>query len=840
MHIHLTRRSAALLFILTGLFVQTTSAQSPRERHEKIRAAIERGDHAAASNELQTWRNAEPNIFTLNNYDYLLARLSERTGDRATAAVNYQRVVARNAVLGQYALWHLAQFARMTGNLTLEREQLRQLIATAPESLLRDAASARLAESLLESGDYALAILELKQRSQSNVGATAREALALLGQAYLKSRQWEQAREVFNNLITQLANPSQPDDFALAAVHGLDQLDSGGEEAAQKSAPQLPESEHRKRAQIYHFNREFARARLHYAAIVERYALSAGAPDALYQIGRSFHQDGHYEDALTYFQRVLEKYPESAIARDALSFQASALTRLKRTDEAVSSYRRFIERYPDAPNPDRPFLNIIDALRDAGRDEDALNWIEQTRARFKGQMPDALALFSRARIYLTRGEWARALADFESLRAETVDLGGTRVPGGTSQTEVSYMRAYVLEQMGRTDEAVRAYLEIPDGRNEYYGGRATDRLRALAANEKTRGIITNRLESLRKEAQQALSGAQAEKARIAAQNALRLTEDQTITREMLDVARRAYAALPAYNNLPTAKLVPVGRQDVLTSERLMSPTPRTLADELLFLGLYDEGAPALAAVENVSEGSSENKTQRSDEVKAVTDVASKPAQTRAKNPTRDEAYTLAILFKRGEMADHAIRYAEPLWKNVPRDYLLELAPREMVELLYPAPYGKAINEYAPPRGVDSRFILSIMRQESRFRADAKSVSAARGLMQFIPATANTIATQLGKQNFRQDDLYNPRVAVLFGSQYLGNLFKLFPNMPQAVAVSYNGGEDNVARWVARARTNEPDRYVLEIGFAQSKDYVYKIMSNFRVYRQLYNEQLQGR
>ncbi len=830
MHHRFKQTSIVLLFILTAFGFHNAYSQTPRERHETVRAAVERADYAEAINQLQMWRSSDPNIFTLNNYDYLLARLSERSGDRATAAVNYQRVVARNALLGQYALWHLAQFARMTGNLTLEREELRQLLATAPESLLRDAASARLGESLFESGDYAGAIYELRQRSQSKVGQTAREAQALLGRAYLLNNQPEQAREVFDNLIAQLTDPSRPDDFALAAARGLDALDGGGEEAAQKAAPQLAEAEHLRRAQIYQFNRDFARARLHYDAIVERYPQSQSLPDALYQLGRTFYQDGKFEDALAYFQRVLEKYPESKSAQDALSFTASSLSRLKRMDEAVASYRRFIERYPNAENPERSYLNIIDALRDGGRDQDALDWVEQTRAKFKGQLPAALALFSRARIYAARGEWARALADLEALRGEP-DLGGIRAPGGTSSTEVAYLRAYALEQMGRTDDAFKAYLEISDGRNEYYGGRATERLRALGTNEKTRGIISSRLEALRHEAQQALAGAQAEKARVAAQSALRLTEDQTITRELLDVARRAYAALPAYSSLPAPKLMTVGRQNVLTGEApaTNSSVTKVLADELLFLGLYDEGAPALAAAENLSDESSAN-----------SDASSKPATARSSNLSRDEAYTLAVLFKRGELAEHAVRYAEPLWKNVPRDYLLELAPRELVELLYPAPYAKVINEYAAPRGIDARFILSIMRQESRFQTDAKSVSAARGLMQFIPATADTIAAQLGKRSLRPDDLYNPRVAILFGSQYLSNLFKLFPNMPQAVAASYNGGEDNIARWVARAHSNDPDRYVPEVGFAQSKDYVYKIMSNLRVYRQLYNEQLQSR
>lgn len=840
MHNMFKRANFVLLLILPILLAPATRAQSAQERQQKIRAAMERQDINAAIEELQSWRSSEPKIFTLNNYDYLLARLSERSGDRASAAVNYQRVVARQSILGQYALWHLSQFARMTGNLTLEREQLRQLLATAPESLLRDAASKRLSESLFESRDYEAAIYELKARGQSNVGASSREAMALLGQAYFLNGQAEQAREVFNDLVSKLPNPSQPDDYALAGVHGLDWLDSGSIEAAERNAPQLSEAEHQRRAQIYHFNREFAFARLHYTAIVERYAQSASVPEVLYQIGRSYHQDGRYEDALLNFQKVTEKYPDSASARDALNFTASAYSRLKRVDEAVASYRRFIELYPDAPNPDRPYLNIIDTLRDGGRDQEALEWIEKTRAKYKGQLAATLALFSRARIYLTRSEWQNALADFEALLKEN-DLGGANVPGGTSRTEISYMRAFVLENMGRADDAVKAYLEIPDGRNEYYGGRATERLRAMAKDEKTSGNVSSRLESFRKEAQQAVGSSQADKARVAAQSALRLTEDQNISRELLEVARRSYAALPAYNNLPSAKLIPAGRQEILTSESLNPQiATQSLADELLFLGLYDEAAPALAAAQQSSLDAGAKKTAATDESKAIKSDSAKPAQASSNNSSRDEAFTLATFFNRGEMADKAVRYAEPLWKSVPRDYLLELAPHEMVELLYPAPFASANNELAPPRGVDARFILSIMRQESRFRADAKSVSAARGLMQFIPATANTIATQLGKQNFRQDDLYNPRTAILFGSQYLGNLFRLFPNMPQAVAASYNGGEDNVARWVARSRSNEADRYVVEIGFAQSKDYVYKIMSNYRVYRQLYDERLQRR
>jgi soluble lytic murein transglycosylase-like protein len=47
-------------------------------------------------------------------------------------------------------------------------------------------------------------------------------------------------------------------------------------------------------------------------------------------------------------------------------------------------------------------------------------------------------------------------------------------------------------------------------------------------------------------------------------------------------------------------------------------------------------------------------------------------------------------------------------------------------------------------------------------------------MQFISATADDVAKQLNRRDFRQDDLYNPGTAIQFGSQYLSSLFKQFP------------------------------------------------------------------
>ncbi len=160
--------------------------------------------------------------------------------------------------------------------------------------------------------------------------------------------------------------------------------------------------------------------------------------------------------------------------------------------------------------------------------------------------------------------------------------------------------------------------------------------------------------------------------------------------------------------------------------------------------------------------------------------------------------------------------------------------------LYPAPHRETILRAVAGRRVDPRLMLSIMRQESGFNPQAKSGAAARGLMQFTTDTAAKYATRAQINNLQEDDLYRPEVSIRLASVYLDELAGLFPNLPEAVAASYNGGEDNVARWLARAGHRDPGVFTAEVGFSETKDYVAKVMANYRAYRQLYTEDLRRR
>src|ERR1044071_4212071 len=198
-----------LIFILTVVAALKIVAQP-----ERITAAVEAADWQTARAEIDKLRSSNETLFRDKNYDYLLGRIAERTGDLAAATASYQTIAANNSKLREYALWRLAKFARATGDLVLERERLQQLIATAPSSLLFEAATLRLSESFFESGDFTAAANSAKPLMLSKNTAVAREGSALIGVAYVRAAKTAEAREIFTKLLMQMPASSPPHYFA--------------------------------------------------------------------------------------------------------------------------------------------------------------------------------------------------------------------------------------------------------------------------------------------------------------------------------------------------------------------------------------------------------------------------------------------------------------------------------------------------------------------------------------------------------------------------------------------------------------------------------------------------
>ncbi len=773
-----------VLFLIVFSF-QFAFSQAVPNLASNIRTAVEADDPVAALNELERSKAANPAEFIAKDQDYLAAKMAMHTGDLVFAVSSFQAVAARNSVLRPYALKNLAEIARSTGNLLLERLFLVELIEFFPTSSIAPGAELRLAGNFFESGNYRQAIRVLSKGSSGE----NRENRLLAARSHLHLGEVETARLMFVDLADRTSDPQQPDDVALEAVRHLDAIDGG---QPGKAPSQLTEAEHLRRATTYQFNREFADARSHFDAIIAADPTGPSAADAAFQIGRGYAQQTDYVEALKWFERVIERYPQTSAARDALLQAASAYARVVRPKEAISRYQQFIDKYPDDQRLDRAYLNIVDILRDQGEDTDAIKQCENVREVFRGRPPEAVALFAEARIHIAREEWQNALDALEPL-SELKELGGSMVPGGTSLAEIRFLKGLALENLRRFPEAIDTYLSIPDGRGEYYGWRATEHLRAFRGNTASSDAL-------------ALALARATAGLHVADQAERLKNARTVLRISDDPWSSEKAAL-AIRSAPQPKNLqfpPVPKRSV--PQNISTGDP--LADRLMSMALFDEAALELE----------------------------KPAKAFSRIPANSQFAVLDALNKGGR-SDLVMAIVEPMWRATPADIPLEVLSPDLLEMLYPKPFAHELVSTAAADGVDPRLLLAIMRQESRFRPDAKSNAAARGLMQFIPTTSSHIAGELGRDNFRQDDLYFPQTAIRFGSRYLADLFSVFPAQTEAVVASYNGGEDNMKRWFNRTRSGLADRYVPEILYSQSKDYVQKVMASYRVYCFLYDEQL---
>lgn len=127
-------------------------------------------------------------------------------------------------------------------------------------------------------------------------------------------------------------------------------------------------------------------------------------------------------------------------------------------------------------------------------------------------------------------------------------------------------------------------------------------------------------------------------------------------------------------------------------------------------------------------------------------------------------------------------------------------------------------------------VAALIRQESRFEADIVSRSGALGLMQVMPATGKWIGDQLGVSQF---DMRSPADNLHFGSWYLDYTHRTYQDNSMLAVASYNGGPGSVAKWLKQFGLSDPDLFVEQIPFTETRGYVKAVFGNYWNYWQLY-------
>lgn len=153
----------------------------------------------------------------------------------------------------------------------------------------------------------------------------------------MNTRMGKLERQVLDlgNSIKTLNAPPAPPDSSSSTTTG------GG--AAGVSAEQLYESALRDKSAGH-----LEMALQQFAEYLRLFGTTESAPNAQYQIGEIYYQNGDYAPALKAFDTLLEKYPENNKTRDGMYMKGMALMKLARRTDAARQFQDLIDAYPNS------------------------------------------------------------------------------------------------------------------------------------------------------------------------------------------------------------------------------------------------------------------------------------------------------------------------------------------------------------------------------------------------------------------------------------------------------------------------------------------------------------
>jgi soluble lytic murein transglycosylase-like protein len=191
--------------------------------------------------------------------------------------------------------------------------------------------------------------------------------------------------------------------------------------------------------------------------------------------------------------------------------------------------------------------------------------------------------------------------------------------------------------------------------------------------------------------------------------------------------------------------------------------------------------------------------------------------SRIRNYSSDFLLYLMKIASEGGQDLLSFRYAnELIQRKFPK-----IASREMLELLFPDVFLTEVQVEASKAKLDPLLVMSLIKQESGFKADVISSSGALGLMQLMPFTAIDV-----QKDLKLSTLKDPPVNVSIGVRYFQILMEKYEGNPAYALAAYNAGPHRVAKW---RKEGVPSWSVLDwieaIPFKETRDYVTSILRN---------------
>ena len=197
-------------------------------------------------------------------------------------------------------------------------------------------------------------------------------------------------------------------------------------------------------------------ARAEFAKILSRFPESTLAPALSFQIAQTHYEEKNHGEALTAFREMAKKFPKDPLADNALYYAGLSALALGNPDEAIKLFRSLPENSPLRTDAR---LAEIDACRAGG---DYAGGLLIANSLLANRTPDQRAWVEISRRRLAC-EFALGGTDKGSLERSVTTADGilkSSAADASDKNEVGFIKGRSLEQLGREDDALQAYLDV--------------------------------------------------------------------------------------------------------------------------------------------------------------------------------------------------------------------------------------------------------------------------------------------------------------------------------------------------------------------------------------------
>ncbi len=292
-----------------------------------------------------------------------------------------------------------------------------------------------------------------------------------------------------------------------------------------------------------------------------------------------------------------------------------------------------------------------------------------------------------------------------------------------------------------------------------------------------------------------------------------------------DDAKRRYVALVADAPLDYYMLLAYVRlramNDALARSTLEAAVAREPAGPLATQDHPELASPAFERFVSLLEVGEVDAARREAGAGGLTAEGADPAVlwTIAWLYDRAGAPELGHSFARGRLADYRAHWPAGRWKVA-------------WEVAFPRAFDAVVTRESDSTRIPAALTWAIMREESAFNPEAKSVANAIGLMQLMAGTARIVAHDVDLP-FDEQALHRPEVSIALGTRLLSELRASFPSHPAFAIAAYNGGSNAVRRWLQQHAADDFDVFVEHIPFDETRNYVKHVLASEAAYAYLY-------